>query len=127
MKYGFRHLALALALGVLATAAQADPSNKWRIKLDHRADNAGTIVVRISPIGGTPIDVTTEIPKGSGENEAAKLMVASLKAGLDEKAYKVERDDGEDVLIRKKGKTPDFDLSLVSSSITGLTIDFKRE
>lgn len=125
MKYGFRHLALALALGVLATAAQAEPSGKWRIKLDHRADNAGAIVLRISPVGGTPIDVTTEIPKGTSENEAAKLMVAALKVGLDEKAYKVERDDGEDVLIKKRGSTPKFDVSLVSSSVTGLTIALK--
>lgn len=126
MKFGFRHFALALALGALAGAAHAEPSNKWRIKLDHRADNAGAIVLRISPVGGTPVEVSTDIPAKAGENEAAKLMVAALKVGLGE-GYKVERDDGEDVLIKKKGKTPDFDLALVSSSVTGLTIDFKRE
>jgi len=116
----------AITLGFLAIAAQADPSNKWRIKFNHSADNDGAIVFRIAPIGAEPIDVETKIAKGATENEVASLVRDSLKAALG-KNYRVSRDDFEDVLIKKAGKTPNFDLSLVSSSLSGLDINLQRE
>lgn len=117
----------AIALGFLAIAAQADPSNKWRIKFNHSADNEGAIVFRIAPIGAEPIDVETKIAKGATENEVASLVRDSLIATLGKKNYRIGRDDFEDVVIKKAGKTPNFDLSLVSSSVSGLDINLKRE
>ena len=119
-------VAAAALLGVLAVGLQADPSNKWRIKLNHRVDNDATIVFRVSPVDGTPIDVRTDIPAGSGENMAAKLLRDSFKAALGEN-FHVETDDGEDVLVKKRRGTPDFDLTLVSSTATGLTINVKHD
>ena len=129
MPSGFRRAAtVAIAIGLIASAAmvQAEPSNKWRVVLDHTADNDGAIVLRIAPAGGTPIDVETKIPARTGENHAAHILRDSLKASLG-KGYHVETDDGEDLLIKKQHETPDFDLTLVSSSVTGLTIKLKRE
>ena len=117
---------VAVALATFAAGVSAKPSNKWRVELNHRADNDGTIVLRISPIDGTPIDVETKVPAGTSENHVAKLLRDSLKATLGE-GYHVETDDGEDVLIKKRRDTPDFDLTLVSSSLTGLTIELERE
>ena len=119
-------VATAALLGALVLSAQADPSNKWRIKLNHSAGNEGTMVFRIAPIDGTPIDVQTTIPAHTGENAIARLLRDSFKASLGE-GYHVETDDGEDVLIKKRKDTPNFDLTLVSSSATGLTIKLKRE
>lgn len=116
----------AIALGFLAIAAQADPSNKWRIKFNHSADNDGAIVFRIAPIGAEPIDVETKIAKGTTENEVASLVRDSLKAALGKRFF-VARDDFEDVVIKKSGKTPNFDLTLVSSSLTGLEFKLHRE
>jgi|SRR5262249_52454369 len=126
MTIKLRHCAMAVALGLLAMGVGAEPSNKWRVECDNSADNDGVIILRISPVGGTPIDVETKIPAKSGENKVAQLLRDSLRASLG-KGYKVEVDDGEDVLIKKKGKTPDFDLALVSSSVTGVTLKFDRE
>lgn len=126
---GFRRIAAigtAIALGFLAVAAQADPSNKWRVKFNHQADNDGAIVLRIAPIGADPIDVETRIPAGATENRVASLVRDSLKATLGKK-FKVATDDGEDVLIKKAGKTPNFDLTLVSSNLTGLEVALHRE
>lgn len=117
---------LALALTGWVAGAQADPSNKWRVKLDHTAQSNGAIVLRLAPVGGTAVDVETKIPSGTRENRAADLLRDSLRATLAD-AYHVETDDGEDVLIKKRGKTPDFDLTLVSSSVTGLQIEIERE
>jgi hypothetical protein len=118
-------LTTAILLGVFAVA-QADPSNKWRIELDSSTDNDGSITFRIAPVGGTPIDVETKIPARTGENRAAQLIRDSLRASLG-KGYHVEVDDGEDVLIKRRGDTPSFEVTLVSSSLTGLEVEIERE
>ncbi|HMN45874.1 MAG TPA: hypothetical protein PKE27_14950 [Povalibacter sp.] len=119
-------LAASLAISAFAVATHAEPSNKWRIELDHSAQTDGAIVLRISPVGGTPIEVETKIPAKTSENRAASLLSASLKTTLG-KGYHVEVDDGEDVLIKRQGDTPNFELTLVSSSVTGLTVELERE
>ena len=117
---------LLVVCAAVGTMASAEPSNKWRIIFDNSSDGAGEIVFRISPVGGAPIDVTTQIPKGTGENQAAQLVKKSAAKALG-KGYKVEVDDFESVLIKKKGKTPDFDLAMVSSTLSGLMVNLKRE
>ena len=115
-----------LFCGLFALQVSADPSNKWRIVFDHSTEGAGEVVFRITPLNGTPIDVTTQLPKGTSENDAAQLVKKSLKAKLG-KGYHVEVDDFETVLIKKEGDTPNFDLALASSSVSGLTINLTRE
>jgi hypothetical protein len=119
-------VAAAIWMGAFALTSQAEPSNKWRIQLNHITDNDGTITFRIAPVGATPIDVETKVPAKTSENYVAKMLRDSLRASLG-KGYKVEVDDGEDVLIKKRGATPDFDLTLVSTSLTGLEVKLKRE
>ncbi len=119
-------LSVLVACAAIGSLASAEPSNKWRIIFDHSSDGAGELVFRISPQGGTPIDVTTQIPKGTSENQAAQLVKKSMKAALG-KGYGVEVDDFEAVLIKKKGKTPVFDVSMVSSTISGLMVNLRRE
>jgi len=119
-------LCVVASIAAIGSLANAEPSNKWRIVFDHSTDGPGEVVFRITPLDGTPIDVTTQLPKGTSENQAAQLVKKSLKAALG-KGYKVEVDDAESVLIKKKGKTPDFDVSMASSTVSGLTINLKRE
>jgi hypothetical protein len=124
-----RGIAASAALLFVATAMQAhaDPRSKWRVEFDHYARSAGELVLRIAPEkGGTPIDVTTSIPEAKSENQAADLLRDSLRASLG-KAYKVEVDDGEDEIIKRTGKTPKFELTLVSNSVNGLSVGIKKE
>lgn len=124
-----RQIACAAAVviaGAVVPVAHAEPSNKWRVEFDHSAHSDGSIILRVAPVGGTPIDVETKVPKGNTENQVAKAVRDSLQVALG-KGFKVSIDDGEDVLIRKTGKTPNFDLTLVSSSVTGLEIELERE
>ncbi len=116
----------ALGVGVFATIAQADAAGKWRIAFGHRAANDGTITLRISPEGGVPVDVETKIPARSGADKVAKAVRDSLKVSLGE-GYHVETDDGEDVVIGRTGKTPKFELTLASSTLTGLEVNIRRE
>ena len=120
-----RGLQLAGALATFATLAAAEPDGKWRLKFDHWAEVDGELVLRIAPLNGTPIDVSTKIAKGTTENAAAELVSGALKAQLG-KGYKVEVDDGEAVVIKKTGKTPKFEVSQLSSSVTGLNLKIKH-
>jgi len=128
-KTAFRFLSLALAAVLLAAtlAVQASPSNKWRLQFSGGADSDGTIVLRITPKGGTPIEASIDVEDGTGENAVAKTVVKGLKAQLPEDGYHVERDDGEDVLIKKRHGAADFDLEIVSNTVKGVRINPDRE
>ncbi len=118
----------AVLVGAMIPLAQADSdtSNKWRIELDHSAKSDGTIVLQVAPKNGAPIEAEASVPKGNSENEIAHAVRDSLKVALG-KGYEVEIDDGEDVLVKAKGKTKPFELKLVSSSVTGVEIELERE
>ena len=126
----FSRIGVVLALGLAFTAplAAADApkaSTKWRLLFDHWADTDGELVLHIAPVQGDPIDVTVKIPKGTTENSAAELVAGSLKGSLGG-GYKVDVDDGEKVVIKSKGKTPKFVVSMPSSTATGLNVKIKR-
>lgn len=119
--------ALAALLLAVALVAEANPSNKWRLEFNGRADSDGVIVLRLTPKGGEPQVVEFAITKGTGENAAAKAVVKGLKAQLPKDDYHVERDDWEDVLIKKRLGSDNFDLEIVSNSVKGIKIKPKRE
>lgn len=119
---------VVLLLGVLlATAAVAKPSNKWRIKCNHKADVAGVIVLRLTPEGQAAVEVTVDIPKGMRENEAARTIRKAIKSSALGERYKVEIDDGEDVLIKRRSRQPNIDLEILSNTADGLSIKTHRE
>ena len=117
----------ALLLLTATFTAEASPSNKWRLEFSGGAESAGTIVLRISPEGGTPIEATIEVKDGTGENGVANTVEESLKAQLPKDGYDVERDDGEDVLIKKDLGAADFDLEIVSNTVKGVSINPDKE
>jgi hypothetical protein len=130
MTMNLRRVSAALvattALLFFAGIAEAKPASKWRVTFDHAADNDGTLVLRIAPEGGTPIDVETKVPAKTTENAVAKLVRDAMKVALG-KGYGIETDDGESVIVKRKGKTPKFDLTLASNSLTGLDIKIKNQ
>jgi hypothetical protein len=117
---------VAIGHAMIATIAQADPAGKWRIEFGSHADNDGVITLHVSPEGGTPVDVETKIVARSGADKVAKAVRDSLKVSLGE-GYHVETDDGEDVVIGRKGKTPEFEVTLAGSTLTGLEVKIGRE
>ena len=111
-----------------ATAASPDLkySNKWRIEVKEGANNDGVARFRVTPKGGTPVEVTVSIKDGRSENGVAADVKNAFKAALDKKAYKVEGDDFEDVLVKKKSG-PEFSIELVESTLKGTHFDLERE
>jgi hypothetical protein len=124
--FGAVAAASVLAAGVAGAADDLKLSNKWRIEVSEGANNAGTIAFRVTPKEGTPVDVTVEIKDGRSENGVAIDIRDTLKKALDSKVYHVERDDGEDVLVKKR-KGPDFELKLVESTVKGTRINVEKE
>lgn len=121
-----RRVLVMAVLGTIFFGAQAQPSNKWRIEVSSDADSDGVLVFQVLPTGRRPVDVTVHIPQDAGENHVARLIRDSMSVQLG-RGYAVEVDDGEDVLVKRRGDTPDFDLILKEMSVTGLRIELDRE
>ena len=111
---------------LLATAAAAADSNKWRLQCSGGAGSDGVIGLRLVPRGGEPIDVAVSIAKGTGENAVARALRDALKAQVSDR-YRSEVDDGEDVLVKKRGGQPDFELVVYANTVKGVRIGRERE
>ena len=122
--------ATALIVSVAAfqsLPAMASDSNKWRIEVNHNAHSDGQVVFRVEPKGGQPTDVIVDIAKDTSENKVAVAIRDAFRAQLPEEAYHIERDDGEDVLVKKKHGAANFSLTLVSSSVENVKFDIEKE
>jgi hypothetical protein len=109
-----------------AAAAPLKLSNKWRIEVHEGANNTGTLLFRVTPDKGTATDVLVNVKKGRSENGVATDIKDTFKKVLDPKVYHVEKDDGEDVLVKKR-KGPDYEVKLVESTLKGTRINIDKE
>ena len=119
---------ICVLLASLAGSADGRPSNKWRIQCSSDADSDGVVTLRLSPKGAEAIEVAIAITRNTGENAVARAIRNALKA--DERVanrYKVEVDDGEDVLVKKRRGEPDFDLTVLSNTVKGVRFNLDRE
>ena len=120
------HHRLALLLLLCPALALAAPSNKWRIQVSSDADSDGVVVFHVAPTKSAPVDITVQVPKGAGENHIARLIRDTLRAKLGDR-YKIEIDDGEDVLLKKRTGGSDFDLTITQKTVAGTRITLDRE
>lgn len=116
-----------------AAPAAADPpapalsySNKWRLQVSEGANNDGVMRFRVTPKDGAPIDVPVSLKDGRGEDGAARDIRDTFKKALDPKNYKIELDDGEDVLVKVR-KGPAISIELIESTVKGTRVNFDRE
>lgn len=117
---------LTIMLMIAAQLAAASTSNKWRLQFSGGANSDGTIVIRLSPKEGDALEASIDIEDGRSENGVAKDVVSGLKDQVGER-FHVERDDGEDVLIKKRRGNSNFGVEIVSNSVKGVRINIDRE
>mgnify|MGYP000860995547 CR=1 FL=1 len=126
-----RSLLALFCLALLPVTQAAEPahkpSNKWRLVVDGTARSAGDVSFRVTPNGGAPIEVSIKVPANHGENALAKDLRDAFREKLPKKAFHIERDDGEDVLLKKRMGQPDFLVELVSSTVENTSFKLKRE
>lgn len=118
---------LALTLAATAAADASSTSNKWRLQFSGKADSDGVIVIQLEPKGGEPLKAEVAIENNTGENGVARDVVKGLKAQLPGDIFHVERDDGEDVLIKKRRGAADFGVTIVSNTVKGVRINPDKE
>jgi len=123
----FSAMTLAALLGLSATPAQAKPASGWRVTFDGSTEVEAKIGLRIAPLEATPIDVEITIPAQTSENKVADLVRDGLKKTLGTKDFRVGVDDGESVIVKKRGKTKKFELTMLTPPINGLGVKIKRE
>ena len=116
-----------LSTHVPADASRLEYSNKWRIECSEGADSDGEIVFRVTPRGGTALEVRALIEDGTGENRVADEIRKAFRLQTDRSLFHSERDDGEDVLVKRKGSAPVFALELVRNTVKGVRLDLERE
>ncbi len=112
----------------VATQAAVNPaaleySNKWRIKFDNRTDSSGELVFLFALQNKQPISISVSVAKGLSENDIAKMVENALKKNAP-RGIKVERDDGEDVLVKYKQR---FSLTLLTNTVTDLDTKLVKE
>jgi hypothetical protein len=122
---------LVIAGTMLASTvgAQTDDlrySNKWRIDIKEGANNDGVLRFQLTPKGGAATEVVVNLKDGRSENGVATDVENAFKAALDKKHFHVEKDDGEDVLVKKKGG-PDFSIVLLEDTVKGTHVDLEKE
>ncbi len=109
-----------------APAAPLHYSNKWRLEVSEGANNEGVIRFRFTPQGGTAFEVPVNLKKGRGEDGVARDVRDTFKKSLDKDSYKIELDDGEDVLVKVR-KGPHVSVEIVEQTVKGTRINLDRE
>ena len=118
------HASALLALATLAQARGTD--NKWRLEFSGNAESAGRIVLQLVPEEGEPVAATVEIRQGRNESGVARDVRDGLRAAVG-KRFKVEVDDGEDVLVKKGRGERNFPVTIVENSVKGVRINLDPE
>lgn len=121
-----RLFALSLALLSSLAFASADVENKWRLQLSGDAESAGQIILAIAPLNEEAVTVTVPIADDLDENAVAAAVANALSLHLGEH-YQVERDDGEDVLVKRQPGEKKFSISVVENTVAGVRINLDEE
>lgn len=110
---------LAVAGVCLAESAELPPSTHFeeaKITVNERARADGYMRVRVTPEGGAGLEATIAVPKRMSENDLAKSIAAALEPAV-APLYKVDRDAGEHVKIKKAERSaPDFSVEIAFSA-----------
>lgn len=109
-----------------APAAELRYSNKWRLEVSEGANNDGVMHFRVTPKDGTAIDIPVALKDGRGEDGCARDIRDTFKKSLDKNVYKIEIDDGEDVLVKVR-KGPNVAIQLVESTVKGTRVNLDSE
>jgi len=119
-------LAVLLLVFASACASAGATSNKWRLEFSGNAESEGVITVHLVELGNTFI-VPVTVPKGTSENDVARLVRDELKANLPHETYWLEVDDGEDVLVKGRDRVEPYSVLIAGNTVKGVRINVEKE
>ena len=112
-------VAVSFISASLAEAAELPASTFFeeaKITVNERARADGYMRVRVTPEGGDGLEATIPVPKRMSENELAKSIANALEPVI-APLYKVDRDAGEHVKIKKAQRSaPNFSVEIAFSA-----------
>ncbi len=76
---------------------------------------------------GWSAEVTAYIEDGTRENRVAEEIRKAFTVQVDGKRLRAERDDGEDVLLKRRFGTPRFSLQVLRNTVRGVDLELERE
>lgn len=114
----------ALLLPMLGLAAPIE--NKWRLQFSGNARSDGDVVLSVTPKDGTASTITIPIRAGTRENNVARAVRDALRQAIGAD-YKIEVDDGEDVLVKRRYGRPRFNVTVVAIQVRGVRINLDQE
>ena len=128
-------LLIAIVLMTLLAACAGTPvagdndslSNKWRIEVSEGAKSTGNMLFRVTHKDGPSFDVDVGITEGARENKVAATIRDAMRVQLPGDAFKIEKDDGEDVLVKARGDTTRFSIVLISNNVKSVRIRLDKE
>jgi len=116
----------AIFLLLLPTLAAAALENKWRLQFSGNAESDGVLVLAIDPWGRPPLLVRIPILAGTSENGVARAVRDALREAVGED-YRVELDDGEDVLVKRRLFRRRFDIDVEQDTVRGVRVNPDQE
>ncbi|HEX5420285.1 MAG TPA: hypothetical protein VFY39_09810 [Gammaproteobacteria bacterium] len=100
---------------------QSSYFHKAKITVNERAQADGFLRVRVQSKNGEGHEATIAVTKHMSENKIAKTLAQALETALGSE-YKVDRDAGEHVKIRKANRSaPDFSVE-IDFNVPGFSI-----
>ncbi|HNZ95952.1 MAG TPA: hypothetical protein PKM64_02010 [Thermoanaerobaculia bacterium] len=119
----FFYLAAICAFAALvASAAFAQYSARWRVQLGDEAKSDGTLIFNVEREGGSVLQVYVSVTRATPLNEIAAAIGDGFTEQLPADEFDVTVDERGSVQLRKKGNAPDFALELLRSTVTGLKV-----
>ena len=113
--------------GTTSTGNNSSYSNKWRIEISEGAKSTGTMVFRFSFADQPSIDVEVGVAEGARENKVASVIRDAFRVQLPGDGFHIEKDDGEDVLVKRRGDMPRFALALITNNVKSVRIRLDKE
>lgn len=120
-------IVIALVALIIPFAAASLPiENKWRLQFSGNARSDGIVSLVITPKDGDPSHVNVPVRAGTRENNVARAVRDALRSAIG-KDYKVEVDDGEDVLVKRRLGRQRFSVSVASITVRGVRVNLDQE
>ncbi len=121
-----------IIFGVTSLAIADDHwSDDWKIEVKGRANSAGTISFKLTFEPGEdgtaadPVSIDVLVPDDAKDNDIAETIANNFEALLGDENFKVNQSWGENVTVKAKKDTADFELTMISSSVQGISIEIK--
>lgn len=116
---------LACTFTVCSLAQSGPLLEDARISINSGADADGSLIVRVTPLGGAAKEATVALKKGMGENAIAEAIAEALRPVL-APLYEADKDGGEHVKIRKTDRSaPNFTLA-VMFNVPGFSVIIEK-